>query len=77
MGDIDAAKRVFDDSPNSKGSSLLKPLISMSDGRYQDAIDEWRILLEDNQRADGALVAHNLAVCLLYTGQLDEVRWLP
>ncbi|CAI7678594.1 hypothetical protein N7533_007059 [Penicillium manginii] len=76
MGDIDAAKRVFDDSPNSKGSSLLKPLISMSDGRYQDAIDEWRILLEDNQRADGALVAHNLAVCLLYTGQLDEARQL-
>lgn len=77
MGDLDATQRVFDNPPNSKEPSLLKPLISMSDGRYQDAINEWRILLEDNQRTDGALVAHNLAVCLLYTGQLDEVCWLP
>ena len=73
IGDIDAAQKVFDGPRDSKEAALLKPLLSMSDGHYQNAIDEWRALLEDNQRTDGALVAQNLAVCLLYTGQLDEV----
>lgn len=76
IGDIDAAQKVFGGPQHSKEAALLKPLLSMSDGHYQNAIDEWRVLLEDNQRTDGALVAQNLAVCLLYTGQLDEARQL-
>ncbi|KAJ5104063.1 hypothetical protein N7532_004592 [Penicillium argentinense] len=76
IGDLDAAEGIFEGSGGSKEAAMLTPLLSMSDGRYQNAIDEWRMLLEDNQRTDGALVAQNLAVCLLYTGQLDEARQL-
>ena len=73
IGDLDAASQVFGDANETKEAALLKPLISMSDGRFADAVAEWRILGEDKTRTDGALVAQNLAVCLLYIGQLDEV----
>ncbi|CAG7918462.1 unnamed protein product [Penicillium olsonii] len=76
VGDLDAATHVFGDLSETKEAALLKPLISMSDGRYSDAVAEWRVLGEDRTRTDGALVAQNLAVCLLYTGQLDEARQL-
>lgn len=73
IGDLDAASQIFGDANETKEAALLKPLISMSDGRFADAVAEWRILGEDRTRTDGALVAQNLAVCLLYAGQLDEV----
>jgi hypothetical protein len=73
IGDLDAAGQVFGDANDAKEAALLKPLISMSDGRYSDAVTQWRVLGEDRTRTDGALVAQNLAVCLLYTGQLDQV----
>jgi tetratricopeptide (TPR) repeat protein len=73
IGDLDAASQVFGDVTETKEAALLQPLVSMSDGRYSDAVAEWRILAEDGARTDGALVAQNLAVCLLYIGQLDEV----
>ncbi|KAJ5341361.1 hypothetical protein N7541_010485 [Penicillium brevicompactum] len=74
VGDLDAAGQVFGEADETKEATLLKPLISMSDGRYSDAVAEWRVLGEDRTRTDGALVAQNLAVCLLYTGQLEEAR---
>lgn len=73
IGDVDAAEGVFSDSRDTKEAALLKPLLSMSEGRYQDAVTEWQALHEDTQRTDGALVAQNLAVCLLYSGRLGEV----
>lgn len=73
IGDIDAAERVFGDAHDSKEAALLQPLLSMSDGRYGDAAIEWRSLQGDNTRTDGGLIAQNLAVCLLYTGKLNEV----
>ncbi|KAJ5827013.1 hypothetical protein N7447_003776 [Penicillium robsamsonii] len=76
IGDLDAASQVFGDAIETKEAALLKPLISMTDGRFADAVAEWRILEEDRTRTDGALVAQNLAVCLLYIGQLDESRRL-
>jgi tetratricopeptide (TPR) repeat protein len=76
IGDLDAAKGVFGDSRDSQEAALLKPLLSMSEGRYQDAVMEWQALHEDTQRTDGALMAQNLAVCLLYSGRLDEARQL-
>jgi tetratricopeptide (TPR) repeat protein len=76
IGDVDAAERVFSDPRDSKEAALLRPLLSMSDGRYSDAADEWRSLQEDNTRTDGGLIAQNLAVCLLYTGKLDQAREL-
>lgn len=74
IGDLDAAERVFGDSRESKEAALLKPLLSMLEGRYQDAVTEWRALDKDTRRTDRALVGQNLAVCLLYSGKLDEVR---
>ncbi|KAJ5485865.1 hypothetical protein N7530_000165 [Penicillium desertorum] len=76
IGDLDAASQVFGDANETTEAALVKPLISMSDGRFADAVAEWRILGEDKTRTDGALVAQNLAVCLLYIGQLDESRQL-
>ncbi|KAJ5211740.1 uncharacterized protein N7498_003386 [Penicillium cinerascens] len=76
IGDIDAAERVFGDTHDSKEAALLQPLLSMSDGRYGDAVTEWRSLQGDNTRTDGGLIAQNLAVCLLYTGKLNEAREL-
>lgn len=73
IGDVDAAERVFGNARDSKEAALLQPLLSMSDGRYGDAADEWRSLQEDKSRTDGGLIAQNLAVCLLYTGRLDQV----
>ncbi|KAJ5683289.1 hypothetical protein N7462_006454 [Penicillium macrosclerotiorum] len=72
IGDLDAAGKVFENARESQWATLLQPLLSMSEGRYRDAVIEWRALHEDKQRSDEALVAQNLAVCLLYTGQLDE-----
>ncbi|KAJ5132755.1 hypothetical protein N7448_006913 [Penicillium atrosanguineum] len=76
IGDVDAAEQVFGNARDSKEAALLQPLLSMSDGRYGDAADEWRSLQEDNSRTDGGLIAQNLAVCLLYTGKLDQAREL-
>ncbi|KAJ5643736.1 uncharacterized protein N7484_006243 [Penicillium longicatenatum] len=75
-GDVDSAQRIFGDSLESKEAALLQPLLSMSDGRYNDAVDQWRALQEDRSRTDASLVAQNLAVCLLYSGKLDEARKL-
>lgn len=72
-GDVDSAQSIFGDSQDSNEAALLQPLLSMSDGRYNDAVDQWRALQEDQTRTDAALVAQNLAVCLLYSGKLDEV----
>lgn len=74
IGDLEAACRAFGDSGESKEAALLQPLLSMSDGRYNDAVMEWQALQEDQSRTDKSLVAQNLAVCLLYTGKLDEVH---
>ncbi|KAJ5918910.1 hypothetical protein N7454_010054 [Penicillium verhagenii] len=75
-GDVDSAQRIFGDSTDSKEAALLQPLLSMSDGRYNDAVDQWQTLQEDKTRSDTSLVAQNLAVCLLYSGKLDEARQL-
>lgn len=75
IGDLDAAERVLGNR-DSKEAALIRPLLSMSDGRYNDAVTEWRALQDDDQQANSALVAQNLAVCLLYAGKLDEVcQW--
>jgi tetratricopeptide (TPR) repeat protein len=73
IGDLDAASQVFGASNDTKEAALLEPLLSMAEGRYSDAVSQWRTLGEDKTRTDEALVAQNMAVCLLYTGQLDEV----
>lgn len=74
IGDVDAAKR---ESRLADGSddTMFKPLLSMAEGRYDDAAVEWQALLEAGpKRSDEAMVKQNLAVCLLYTARLNDVR---
>ena len=74
IGDLDGAKQVFDQSGQSE-EALLRPLLSMAEGDYKDAVTQWRNLLESQpNRPDEAMISQNLAVCFLYTGQLNEVR---
>lgn len=73
IGDLDAAKQITDEFSD-PGAAMLKPLLKMTEGRYGDAVVEWRALLESGpKRSDEVIVSQNLAVCLLYTGQLNEV----
>ncbi|KAJ5095493.1 hypothetical protein NUU61_004849 [Penicillium alfredii] len=76
IGDLDAAGHALGDSNESKEAGLMHPLLSMAEGRYTDAVAGWRTLQQDLTRTDGALIAQNLAVCLLYAGELDEARQL-
>ncbi|RHZ67486.1 uncharacterized protein CDV56_104068 [Aspergillus thermomutatus] len=74
IGDLDAAKKVCEEA-GMPDESILKPLISMAEGQYNDAVAEWRALLENGEENnDKALISQNLAVCLLYSGQLNEAR---
>ncbi|KAL5338722.1 hypothetical protein BJX70DRAFT_192478 [Aspergillus crustosus] len=73
IGDVDAAKQLSNSDDSE--ATMFTPLLSMSDGRYDDATLEWRSLLENkNSNPDGAIISQNLAVCLLYTGRLSEAR---
>lgn len=73
MGDLDGAEEVFSESDENE-KALFKPLLSMAEGNYKDSLVEWRALLESQpKRPDEAIINQNLAVCLLYTGQLNEV----
>ncbi|KAL5002345.1 hypothetical protein BDV10DRAFT_119058 [Aspergillus recurvatus] len=74
IGDTDAARQLCEGFGDT-GDVIFKPLLSMSEGRYKDAVIEWRDILENkNWETDEAIISQNLAVCLLYTGQLSEVR---
>ena len=76
LGDVKAAKRYIDAAASSEAeeAGVLKPLLSMADGKYEDAAAEWRSLLNGPH---GVLATQNLAVCLLYMGKVDEVRIFP
>ncbi|KAL6235785.1 hypothetical protein BDW75DRAFT_131020 [Aspergillus navahoensis] len=74
IGDIDAARQLCEGFGDT-GDALFKPLLSMSEGHYSDAVIEWRDILANKSREmDEAIISQNLAVCLLYTGRLSEAR---
>ncbi|KAK2767835.1 hypothetical protein FQN54_003996 [Arachnomyces sp. PD_36] len=76
IGDVNAAREVLGEC-NDIANGTLNPLLSMAEGRYVDAVDEWRSCLQKHQGKEGeALITQNLAVCLLYTGELNEAREL-
>ena len=73
IGDLDSARQLFGESSQSE-EAVFKPLLSMAEGNYKEAVAEWHELLENQpNRPDEAMISQNLAVCLLYTGQLNEV----
>ncbi|KAL8862021.1 MAG: hypothetical protein Q9178_001476 [Gyalolechia marmorata] len=54
-------------------SDVLKALLNMAEGDYDNAVTEWRSLLNGPH---DVLAKQNLAVCLLYTGHLSETAQL-
>ncbi|KAL8824676.1 MAG: hypothetical protein Q9191_004893 [Dirinaria sp. TL-2023a] len=77
LGDIPAAEKYTDAIPASEGEGaekVLKPLLSMAHGRYEDAVLEWRALKDDGKYR--VLSLQNEAVCLLYLGKVDETTHL-
>ncbi|KAL8678534.1 MAG: hypothetical protein Q9186_005114 [Xanthomendoza sp. 1 TL-2023] len=48
---------------------VLKALLAMAEGEYENAVTAWRSLLDG---PDDILARQNLAVCLLYTGRLSQ-----
>lgn len=69
IGDTNAARRAVEESGEDAG--VVAALSSMADGEYINAISEWRKLCERD--ADNEMYAQNLAVCLLYSGRMNEV----
>ena len=69
LGDVDAARRCLSHSTASNIASL-QPLFSMADGQYSESAEEWKALPPSD------VVTQNLAVCLFYTGKVDETAEL-
>lgn len=75
IGDITAARDALESTQSEEG--ILKPLLDMAEGRYEDAVAGWKSLLEKStSKEHEAMLSNNLAVCLLYTGKLNEVSLL-
>ncbi len=79
LGDVGTARRYTNaatsgDAAEKSTNVVLKPLLSMAEGRYEDAAAKWRALSEGQH---AVLATQNLAVCLLYLGRIDEVSAFP
>ncbi|KAL1958274.1 hypothetical protein VTO42DRAFT_4782 [Malbranchea cinnamomea] len=76
IGDIEAARELVDTLSN-PNREILRPLLSMAEGRFSEAITEWEAIRDKGQsKNDEAMIIQNLAVCLLYVGKLSESRQL-
>ncbi|KAL4969763.1 uncharacterized protein BDV14DRAFT_87338 [Aspergillus stella-maris] len=73
IGDVNAARKQCEELGEG-GDAIFTPLLSMAEGRYDDAVGEWRALKDEGRAIDDAIFSQNLAVCLLYTGQLSGAR---
>jgi tetratricopeptide (TPR) repeat protein len=74
LGDLASAKVCMDEAKSAHNGknfpAALYPLLSMAEGRYDDAIKEWEDILSDSK---SIMATQNLAVCLIYVGRMDEV----
>ncbi|KAI0597798.1 hypothetical protein F4775DRAFT_558647 [Biscogniauxia sp. FL1348] len=83
LGDVEAARRCVRREGDAGGSSItttservVGALADMADGEYETALGKWRELREE-MKASGTedeMIGVNLAVCLLYTGKMEEGR---
>ncbi len=74
IGNVAAAKEYVEEiETNNTANNVLRPLLSMADGSYDTAAEEWRQLRDNCSQEDNAMVTQNLAVCLMYNGQINEV----
>lgn len=76
LGDLTAAKNCIEAATGTGSGrrlqAALQPLLSMTEGRYDDAISEWRDILTSSE---SIMATQNLAVCLLYVGRIEEVLY--
>lgn len=72
IGDLALAKDILEKSTVLQ-DGILKPLTTMAEGSYEEAAVQWKALLDNSAQLDRPMIVQNLAVCLLYTGQLNEV----
>ncbi|CAN8102447.1 unnamed protein product [Discula destructiva] len=68
LGDADAARRCVKEGET--GDKVVGALCEMGAGNFETALARWKELREEV--AGDEMVAVNLAVCLLYTGKMDE-----
>ena len=82
IGDLTAAKscignRKDEEYADNPYTSTLVPLLSMAEGNYSDAISHLSALEKDKPSAAlQPLFNQNLAVCLLYKGEITKARSL-
>ena len=62
IGNVDAARKCLSET----SASDLKPLLSLANGRYADAAEQWKALPSSD------LATQNLAICLFYNGKMNE-----
>ncbi|MCJ1335226.1 hypothetical protein MMC09_000494, partial [Bachmanniomyces sp. S44760] len=85
LGDVVAARRLVvgeeENNRRAKGltTQVLIPLLSMAEGNFEAAVNEWSSLLEESSEGSmdanlKAMITQNMAVCLLYVGRLDEAQ---
>lgn len=72
IGNLALAKDILEKSTVLQ-DGILKPLTTMAEGSYEEAAVQWKALLDNSTQLDRPMIVQNLAVCLLYTGQLNEV----
>ncbi|KAL1876441.1 Obg-like ATPase [Diaporthe australafricana] len=70
LGNSDAARLCVKDGE--PGDKIVSALCSMADGEYEAALATFKELREE--MGGDEMVAVNLAVCLLYTGRMEEGR---
>jgi hypothetical protein len=80
LGDVDAARKCIAAGADEQARDVILALACMGDAEYAAAVPIWERLIEAGsgaqQRDDVeiAMYRQNLAVCLLYLGQLSLVR---
>lgn len=73
LGDLAAAKNCIEAASGRVLKGTLQPLLSMAEGRYDDAITEWKHIRSITSDSDSIIATQNLAICLLYVGRINEV----
>lgn len=80
VGDLGSARRCLssistsDPETESKNIGILEALVKTAEGDFPAAVEMWTALRDSYEK--DALIAQNLAVCLIYIGQMQEAREL-